>query len=100
MLCAGDAELQSDTSQHPTFNPNYKIKRRPPFEIECLGWGTFEITAYVVLKEGYTWISEDAENSPSGRPNGMLQLKWNLDFDGFDGRGSMGRCRLKVRDDR
>jgi hypothetical protein len=25
-----------------------------------------------------------------------LPLEWTLDFDGFGGKGSMGRCQLKV----
>ncbi|KAH9826676.1 chromatin organization [Teratosphaeria destructans] len=30
----------------------------------------------------------------------MLRLEWGLDFSGFGGTGSMGRCRLKVKCDR
>jgi hypothetical protein len=30
----------------------------------------------------------------------MLPLEWTLDFDGFGGKGSMGKYRLKVKHDR
>jgi hypothetical protein len=30
----------------------------------------------------------------------MLPLEWELDFDGFQGKGSMGRFKLKVKHDR
>lgn len=55
---------------------------------------------YIILKAGYSWVSEDAQDSPDGVPKGMLPLEWRLDFDGFGGKGSMGRCRLKVKNDR
>ena len=85
---------------HPTFRPNRVIRQRAPYEVKRLGWGTFTVTAYVILKAGYTWVSSEAENSPDGAPKGMLPLEWNLDFSGFGGKGSMGSCRLKVKNDR
>ena len=45
-------------------------------------------------------MSDDAQDSPDGAPKGMLPLEWALDFTGFGGKGSMGRCRLKVKNDR
>lgn len=57
------------------------------------------ITASVVLKAGYSWVSEDAQDSPNGAVKGSLPLEWTLDFDGFGGKGSMGRCQLKVKND-
>lgn len=30
----------------------------------------------------------------------MLPLEWTLDFEGFGGKGSMGRTKLKVKSDR
>ncbi|KAH8199024.1 hypothetical protein TruAng_006810 [Truncatella angustata] len=85
---------------HPTFRQNHVVKQRPPYQISRLGWGVFTITASVVLKAGYSWVSDDAQDSPDGAAKGVLPLEWMLDFDGFDGKGSMGRCRLKVKNDR
>lgn len=85
---------------HPTFRPNLVIRQRPPYEICRYGWGTFTLVAYVILKAGYSWVSSDAQDSPDGASKGMLPLEWTLDFDGFGGKGSMGRCRLKVKNDR
>ncbi|GAB7323123.1 hypothetical protein MBLNU13_g05629t1 [Cladosporium sp. NU13] len=82
---------------HPTFRQNHVIKTRAPYSISRIGWGHFTITARVVLKAGYTWVSEDAEDLPDGAAKGSLPLEWTLDFDGFGGKGSMGRCQLKVR---
>ncbi|KAK4950363.1 hypothetical protein LTR10_011344 [Elasticomyces elasticus] len=85
---------------HPTFRPSRIIRSRPPYEIRRLGWGYFTITAAVILRAGYGWVSSDAEPSPDGVENGMLRLDWGLDFSSFDGKGAMGRCRLKVKNDR
>ncbi|KAK5717139.1 hypothetical protein LTR15_009028 [Elasticomyces elasticus] len=85
---------------HPTFRPSRIIRSRPPYEIRRLGWGYFTITAAVILRAGYGWVSSDAEPSPDGVENGMLRLDWELDFSSFDGKGAMGRCRLKVKNDR
>jgi hypothetical protein len=82
---------------HPTFRQNHIIKTRAPYSVSRLGWGHFTITTQVVLKAGYSWVSEDAEDSPSGAVKGSLPLEWTLDFDGFGGKGSMGRCQLKVK---
>ncbi|KAM0699744.1 hypothetical protein Q7P36_000747 [Cladosporium allicinum] len=86
---------------HPTFRQNHIVKRRAPYEVSRLGWGHFVINASVVLKAGWSWVSEDAFDSPDdGARKGALPLEWTLDFEGFGGRGSMGRCRLKVKDGR
>ncbi|ORY67108.1 uncharacterized protein BCR38DRAFT_426106 [Pseudomassariella vexata] len=85
---------------HPTFRENHIIRQRPPYQISRLGWGIFTITASVILKAGYAWVSDDAQDSPDGAAKGMLPLEWTLDFDGFGGKGSMGRCKLKVKHDR
>ncbi|ETS76156.1 hypothetical protein PFICI_11543 [Pestalotiopsis fici W106-1] len=85
---------------HPTFRQNRVVRQRPPYQISRVGWGIFTITASVVLKAGYSWVSDDAQDSPDGAVKGVLPLEWMLDFDGFGGKGSMGRCRLKVKNDR
>ncbi|KAI6879751.1 hypothetical protein KC360_g7738 [Hortaea werneckii] len=85
---------------HPTFRQSRIIRQRPPYAIKRYGWGYFTIQAYVILKAGYSWVSNEAEDSPDGASKGMLPLEWTLDFSGFGGKGSMGRCRLKVKNDR
>ena len=85
---------------HQTFRPPRIIRTRPPYEVTRLGWGYFTILANVMLKPGYSWVSEDAQDSPDGAEKGMLGLEWTLDFDRFEGRGSMGRLRLKVKNQR
>ncbi|KAI0167574.1 hypothetical protein BJ166DRAFT_520245 [Pestalotiopsis sp. NC0098] len=85
---------------HPTFRQSRVVRQRPPYQISRTGWGVFNITASVVLKAGYSWVSDDAQDSPDGAAKGVLPLEWMLDFDGFGGKGSMGRCRLKVKNDR
>lgn len=44
-------------------------------------------------------MSEDAEAVPfrGDEVKAKLPLDWTLDFSGNEGKGSMGRCRLKVR---
>ena len=79
---------------HPTFRPPRVIKTFPPYEVSRLGWGVFSVTAHVMLKAGYSWLSEEAERAPDGAEKGMLPLSWVLDFDG---EGRQGRCRLKVK---
>jgi hypothetical protein len=84
---------------HPTFRPSHLRITQAPFEVERKGWGYFVVTAYVVLKRGWSWISEDAVEVEF-RGDGVkakLPLDWTLDFTGHEGKGSMGRCRLKVR---
>ena len=85
---------------HPTFRPPKIIRTRPPYEVRRIGWGFFTIVAYVMLKPGYSWVSEDAEDSPDGAEKGMLGLEWVLDFARFGGKGSMGRLKLKVKNQR
>lgn len=72
---------------HPTFRQNHIIRTRPPYQISRLGWGYFTITASVILKAGYQWVSDDAQDTPDGAPKGMLPLEWTLDFAGFGGKG-------------
>jgi hypothetical protein len=69
----------------------------PPYEIHRLGWGYFTIYASIILKAGYSWMTSEAEDAPDGGRKGKLPLEWTLDFDG---RGSQGRCRLKVKKER
>lgn len=75
---------------HPTFRPPSVTRQDPPYEIRRLGWGYFAINALVVLKKGWAWLSNDAY----GEEKRALPLDWTLDFEG---EGSMGRCRLKVK---
>ncbi|CAD0040498.1 unnamed protein product [Aureobasidium pullulans] len=61
--------------------------------------GLLTITVSVDLKKGWSWVSEDAEEVPfrGDDAKARLLLDWTLDFAGHEGKGSMGRCRLKVR---
>jgi hypothetical protein len=70
------------------------IVQWPPYEVRRLGWGTFTIYANLVLKAGYSWVSSEAEDTSDGGVNGKLPLEWPLDFNGC---GSQGRLRLKVK---
>ncbi|KIW70585.1 hypothetical protein PV04_02841 [Phialophora macrospora] len=79
---------------HPTFRNPIIVLDRPPYAVTRLGWGYFTIYANVILKAGYSWLSSDAEDTRDGAPKGKLPLEWQLDFNG---RGSQGRLRLKVR---
>lgn len=79
---------------HPSFRPPRIIRSMAPYEIRRVGWGIFTITAHVILKAGYSWVSGEAERAPDGAEKGMLALHWTLDFEG---RGTQGRCRLKVK---
>jgi hypothetical protein len=45
---------------HPTFRPSHLRITHAPFEVERKGWGYFVVTAFVVLKRGWSWVSEDA----------------------------------------
>jgi len=75
---------------HPTFRPPSVIRQDPPYEIRRLGWGYFAINAQVILRKGWAWLSNDAY----GEEKRALPLDWTLDFEG---EGSMGRCRLKIK---
>jgi hypothetical protein len=79
---------------HPTFRNSRIIQQWPPFEVQRLGWGVFDVYANVILKVGYSWASSEADDAPDGGVNGLLPLQWRLDFDG---EGCQGRCRLKVK---
>ena len=69
-------------------------RREPPYEITRVGWGYFTIVVLVILKVGYTWVSEDAVASPDGHEKNMLPIDWTLDFNGG---GSQGRLRMRVK---
>ena len=72
------------------------MRRRAPYEINRLGWGTFPVTAHIVLKYGYEWVSSDAEKVP-GTEKSLLPIEWMLTFDGD---GKQGKARLKIRRER
>jgi hypothetical protein len=54
----------------------------------------FTIHADIILQPGWSWLSSEAEDAPDGGRKGKLPLEWTLDFNG---RGSQGRLRLKVK---
>ncbi|KAK8099056.1 uncharacterized protein PG998_012297 [Apiospora kogelbergensis] len=59
----------------------------PYYRVPCQSWGSFRIDVVLLLKDEYSWISGDEENSR------VLTLDWTLNFERFDGRGSMRRYR-------
>ncbi|KAG7096408.1 hypothetical protein E1B28_003849 [Marasmius oreades] len=65
----------------PTFDEDHIILRRPPYSITCVGWDTFTIEVRVFLKSGYSWVSENALDSPDGNVKCILPLEWALDFE-------------------
>lgn len=79
---------------HPTFRNPKIVLTHAPYSIRRAGWGVFTIFVNIILKVGYSWISPEAEDTADGAPGGKLPLEWHLDFNG---RGSQGRCRLKIR---
>lgn len=79
---------------HPTFRDHKIVLTHAPYSIRRVGWGVFTIFVNIILKVGYSWISPEAEDTIDGAPGGKLPLEWHLDFNG---RGSQGRCRLKIR---
>jgi hypothetical protein len=81
----------------PTFRPPQAIRSLPPYEIGLLGCRHFTVTALVILKAGYGWVSEDAQYTLGRAEKDILPLNWTLDFTGD---GSRGKCRLKVRSER
>ena len=76
------------------------LLRRPPYTIHGQGWGYFAIFVRLVLRSGYQWVCEHAEEGPYGAPNACLKLGWVLDFESHRGRGSKGRCSVKFRRER
>lgn len=82
---------------HESFKNPHIIRTKPPYSFHGKGWGYFNIDTRVVLKPGYAWISSEAEDGPDGAVSASLRLNWMLDFASFEGRGAMGRCRVKFR---
>jgi hypothetical protein len=68
-------------------------KRRAPYEVRRIGWGTFPIVANVVLKTGYEWVSSDASKDEK-TGGSLLEINWDLTFEG---EGRQGKARLKVK---
>ncbi|KAK7973286.1 hypothetical protein PG988_007420 [Apiospora saccharicola] len=85
----------------PTLFPQETVVlRRAPYEISRQSRVSFLVKVAVVLKSDYSWVTDQARDAPDGVPNGTIDLEWLLDFDSFGGRGSMGRYRIKFRNDR
>lgn len=64
-------------SLHPTFSPSVVQLQQTAgrHELSRVGWGTFEITLRVVLKEGLTLLSTGKE---------YIDVVWDLQFDSPD----------------
>ncbi|BFZ60985.1 hypothetical protein YB2330_002042 [Saitoella coloradoensis] len=75
---------------HPTFRPPEVVFYSPPYEVRRIGWGVFEIRAFVVLKAGWTWDCEEA----FGPDGDTLPVEWMLEFGGV---GRKARYRVRVK---
>jgi hypothetical protein len=82
---------------HESFEHPHKIMKKPPYMIHCKGWGFFTIEIDVILKAGFAWVSENARPGLDGAQDSLLRLEWTIDFVSYKGRGSQGKCRVKVR---
>lgn len=82
---------------HESFPRPHKILKKPPYMIHGKGWGYFTITVNVILKPGFAWVSTNAEKGLDGAPDSLLRLWWTVDFESYKGRGSQGKCRVKVK---
>lgn len=47
---------QVEFKLHPTFTPSSVVVRKAPFEVERLGWGTFDVGVHVKWLNGNTSI--------------------------------------------
>ena len=82
---------------HESFAEPHKVLRRPPYKLNCRGWGYFTVGVQLILQPGYVWLSKNAEDALDGTPGAALKLQWTLDFASHGGLGSMGRCRVKMQ---
>ncbi|PVH94620.1 kinase-like protein [Periconia macrospinosa] len=66
---------------HQSFQQSHIICEQPPYQFRGRGWGIFDISVYVVLKQGYSWDHPMARPIPRESGNRMLPLSWRLQFD-------------------
>ncbi|KAK8070543.1 hypothetical protein PG997_010746 [Apiospora hydei] len=69
----------------------------PPFRVAGSGSNTFSAKVTVVLKAGYIWDSEHAEDTTGGGYKRAVIAQWDMDFGSYGGKGSMGLWRLKFK---
>ncbi|CAN9189619.1 kinase-like protein [Alternaria alternata] len=63
---------------HQSFNQTYFVLDGPPFELAFEIYGSFEMSAYIVLREGWSWVHPNAQRVPNGPARRMLPLEWSL----------------------
>ena len=54
------------------------VLKEPPFILKLRIYGSFEISAYVVLKEDWVWDHPNAQCVPHETQRRMLPLVWSL----------------------
>ncbi|CAN9168132.1 unnamed protein product [Alternaria alternata] len=60
------------------FNQTYFVLDGPPFELAFEIYGSFEMSAYIVLRKGWSWVHPNAQRVPNGPARRMLPLEWSL----------------------
>ncbi|CAN9137738.1 unnamed protein product [Alternaria alternata] len=75
-----DAKDRSDrrACKGYSFNQTYFVLDGPPFELAFEIYGSFEMSAYIVLREGWIWVHPNAQRVPNGPARRMLPLEWSL----------------------
>lgn len=79
-FCSRLLRYHANKSKHCSFNRPTTVLTSPPFELNGGGWGSFDISVYVVLKSGYEWLEDEARPIPGQREKRMLPLSWGLNF--------------------
>ncbi|KAF2818541.1 kinase-like protein [Ophiobolus disseminans] len=66
---------------HQSFRVTHRVYEQHPVTFQGWGWGSFDISAYVVLWEGCYWDHPMARRVPHGNARRMLPLFWSLSFE-------------------
>ncbi|KAH8723549.1 kinase-like domain-containing protein [Phaeosphaeriaceae sp. PMI808] len=66
---------------HQSFRKFHHICEHPPFGFRGQGWGSFDISVYVVLRQGCYWDHPMARPVPHENEKRMLPMFWDLNFD-------------------
>ncbi|KAH7411837.1 kinase-like domain-containing protein [Phaeosphaeria sp. MPI-PUGE-AT-0046c] len=78
----GDEHMMGLVRQHQSFRKSHYEMGvdKHPFEFHGRGWGSFDISVYLVLRPGSYWDWHDARPVPGENYNRMLPLFWGLTF--------------------
>ncbi|KAH7089448.1 kinase-like domain-containing protein [Paraphoma chrysanthemicola] len=66
---------------HQSFRKSHHICTHPPFAFRGRGWGSFDISGYIVLRPGCYWDHPLARPVPRETVKRMLPMSWELNFD-------------------